>query len=97
MNGKRNRTTWLIVMVLMPGFSAVAFFSLITRSPATLVPVRTGYAALTTRSLTVCVFNGLRVVMLSPDSPAVVPEPSMMVIGSLFGLGGLIARRRLKK
>jgi hypothetical protein len=42
-------------------------------------------------------FNGLRVVMLSPDSPAVVPEPSMMVIGSLFGLGGLIARRRLKK
>jgi hypothetical protein len=28
---------------------------------------------------------------------APVPEPSMMVIGSLFGLGGLMARRRMKK
>jgi hypothetical protein len=26
-----------------------------------------------------------------------VPEPSMMVIGTLFGLGGLMAKRRLKK
>jgi hypothetical protein len=26
-----------------------------------------------------------------------VPEPSMMVIGTLFGLGGLIAKRRMKK
>jgi formylglycine-generating enzyme required for sulfatase activity len=26
-----------------------------------------------------------------------VPEPSMMVIGTLFGLGGLAAKRRLKK
>ena len=29
-------------------------------------------------------------------SPAV-PEPSMMVIGTLFGLGGLMAKRRMKK
>ena len=26
-----------------------------------------------------------------------VPEPSMMVIGTLFGLGGLMAKRRMKK
>jgi hypothetical protein len=26
-----------------------------------------------------------------------VPEPSMMVIGTLFGLGGLVAKRRMKK
>ena len=30
-------------------------------------------------------------------SLAAVPEPSMMVIGTLFGLGGLMAKRRLKK
>jgi formylglycine-generating enzyme required for sulfatase activity len=35
---------------------------------------------------------GFRVVSL-----AAVPEPSMMVIGTLFGLGGLMAKRRLKK
>jgi hypothetical protein len=35
---------------------------------------------------------GFRVVNLSP-----VPEPSMMVIGTLFGLGGLVAKRRMKK
>jgi hypothetical protein len=29
-------------------------------------------------------------------TPAV-PEPSMMVIGTLFGLGGLMAKRRMKK
>jgi len=33
----------------------------------------------------------------SYNSDAVVPEPSMMVIGMVFGLGGLAARRRLKK
>ena len=38
---------------------------------------------------------GFRVASLSSD--AVVPEPSMMVIGMVFGLGGLAARRRLKK
>jgi formylglycine-generating enzyme required for sulfatase activity len=27
----------------------------------------------------------------------VIPEPSMMVIGTLFGLGGLVAKRRRKK
>ena len=42
---------------------------------------------------------GFRVVKLSPSSPppGEVPEPSMMVIGTLFGLGGLVAKRRLKK
>jgi hypothetical protein len=39
--------------------------------------------------------NGFRVASLSSD--AVVPEPSMMVIGTLFGLGGLVAKRRLRK
>jgi formylglycine-generating enzyme required for sulfatase activity len=38
---------------------------------------------------------GFRVASLSSD--AVVPEPSMMVIGTLFGLGGLMAKRRMKK
>jgi formylglycine-generating enzyme required for sulfatase activity len=38
---------------------------------------------------------GFRVVSLNSD--AVVPEPSMMVIGTLFGLGGLAAKRRRKK
>ncbi len=41
------------------------------------------------------VFRGFRVASLS--SSAVVPEPSMMVIGTLFGLGGLVAKRRMKK
>ena len=35
---------------------------------------------------------GFRVVRLHA-----VPEPSMMVIGTLFGLGGLVAKRRMKK
>jgi formylglycine-generating enzyme required for sulfatase activity len=35
-------------------------------------------------------WNGFRVA-------EVVPEPSMMVIGTLFGLGGLVAKRRRKK
>jgi formylglycine-generating enzyme required for sulfatase activity len=39
--------------------------------------------------------NGFRVASLNSD--AVVPEPSMMVIGTLFGLGGLAAKRRRKK
>jgi LPXTG-motif cell wall-anchored protein len=33
----------------------------------------------------------------SYNSAATVPEPSMMVIGTLFGLGGLVAKRRRKK
>jgi len=37
-----------------------------------------------------------RVVMMNA-SAAPVPEPSMMVIGTLFGLGGLVAKRRMKK
>ena len=40
-------------------------------------------------------YVGFRVASLSSD--AVVPEPSMMVIGMVFGLGGLAAKRRLKK
>ena len=40
---------------------------------------------------------GFRVASLSPSSPPAVPEPSMMVIGTLFGLGGLVAKRRMKK
>jgi formylglycine-generating enzyme required for sulfatase activity len=39
---------------------------------------------------------GFRVASLS-SSAAAVPEPSMMVIGTLFGLGGLMAKRRMKK
>jgi len=39
---------------------------------------------------------GFRVASLSSDAAAV-PEPSMMVIGTLFGLGGLMAKRRMKK
>jgi formylglycine-generating enzyme required for sulfatase activity len=35
---------------------------------------------------------GFRVAMVQP-----VPEPSMMVIGIVFGLGGLAAKRRMKK
>jgi formylglycine-generating enzyme required for sulfatase activity len=38
---------------------------------------------------------GFRVASLNSD--AVVPEPSMMVIGTVFGLGGLAAKRRRKK
>jgi len=38
-------------------------------------------------------FVGFRVASL-PSSAAAVPEPSMMVIGTLFGLGGLMAKRR---
>ena len=42
---------------------------------------------------------GFRVARLSPSAPPApeVPEPSMMVIGTLFGLGGLMAKRRMKK
>jgi formylglycine-generating enzyme required for sulfatase activity len=40
---------------------------------------------------------GFRVAILSSSAPAAVPEPSMMVIGTLFGLGGLMAKRRMKK
>jgi hypothetical protein len=40
-------------------------------------------------------FVGFRVARLSSD--AAIPEPSMMVIGMVFGLGGLAAKRRLKK
>jgi formylglycine-generating enzyme required for sulfatase activity len=44
------------------------------------------------------VFNvGFRVASLSSDAPPAVPEPSMMVIGTLFGIGGLMAKRRMKK
>ena len=40
---------------------------------------------------------GFRVVSLPSSAPPAVPEPSMMVIGTLFGLGGLMAKRRMKK
>lgn len=40
---------------------------------------------------------GFRIATLSPSDPPAVPEPSMMVIGTLFGLGGLMAKRRMKK
>jgi formylglycine-generating enzyme required for sulfatase activity len=40
---------------------------------------------------------GFRVVSLSSSAPPAVPEPSMMVIGTLFGLGGLLAKRRMKR
>ena len=41
--------------------------------------------------------TGFRVASLNSDPPPAVPEPSMMVIGMVFGLGGLAAKRRLKK
>jgi sulfatase modifying factor 1 len=41
--------------------------------------------------------RGFRVASLSSSAPPAVPEPSMMVIGTLFGLGGLMAKRRMKK
>ena len=40
---------------------------------------------------------GFRVASLSSSAPPAVPEPSMMVIGMVFGLGGLMAKRRMKK
>jgi formylglycine-generating enzyme required for sulfatase activity len=40
---------------------------------------------------------GFRVVSLPSSAPPAVPEPSMMVIGTLFGLGGLVAKTRMKK
>ena len=39
--------------------------------------------------------TGFRVAIVSPSSP--VPEPSSLVIGTLFGLGGLLAKRRMKR
>jgi formylglycine-generating enzyme required for sulfatase activity len=42
-------------------------------------------------------YKGFRVASLSSSAPPAVPEPSMMVIGTLFGLGGLMAKRRMKK
>lgn len=42
-------------------------------------------------------FLGFRVASVSSSAPPAVPEPSMMVIGTLFGLGGLMAKRRMKK
>jgi sulfatase modifying factor 1 len=41
--------------------------------------------------------HGFRLASLNSDPPPAVPEPSMMVIGMVFGLGGLAAKRRLKK
>jgi hypothetical protein len=41
-------------------------------------------------------YVGFRVVSLD-SPPSVVPEPSMMVIGTVLGIGGLIAKRRIKK
>ena len=41
--------------------------------------------------------NNLGFRVASRSSDAVVPEPSMMVIGMVFGLGGVAAKRRLKK
>jgi len=40
---------------------------------------------------------GFRVATLDVSDPPVVPEPSMMVIGSILGIGGLMAKRRMKK
>jgi hypothetical protein len=38
---------------------------------------------------------GFRVASVSPSD--IVPEPSTLVIGTLFGLGGLLAKRRMKR
>jgi sulfatase modifying factor 1 len=40
---------------------------------------------------------GFRVASLSSSAPPAVPEPSMMVIVTLFSFGGLAAKRRMKK
>jgi formylglycine-generating enzyme required for sulfatase activity len=50
-------------------------------------------------------YMGFRVASLSsfapppppPPPPPAVPEPSTLVIGTLFGLGGLLAKRRIKR
>jgi sulfatase modifying factor 1 len=42
-------------------------------------------------------YLGFRVASLSSSAPPAVPEPSMMVIGTLFGLGGLVAKKRIEK
>lgn len=39
---------------------------------------------------------GFRIASLSSSAPPAVPEPSMMVIGTLFSLAGLAAKRRMK-
>ena len=48
-------------------------------------------------SVSESVETGFRVATLSSSPPPAVPEPSMMVIGTLFGIGGLMAKRRTKK
>jgi formylglycine-generating enzyme len=44
-------------------------------------------------------YLGFRVASLpsSAPPPPAVPEPSTLVIGTLFGLGGLLAKRRMKR
>jgi hypothetical protein len=44
----------------------------------------------------ISIMLGFRVVSLD-STPSVVPEPGMMVIDSVLGIGGLIAKRRFKK
>jgi len=43
-----------------------------------------------------CLCYGFRVASLTP-SAAAVPEPSMMVVATLLGLGGYIGKRRMKR
>ena len=43
-----------------------------------------------------CQCYGFRVVSLT-SSPAVVPEPNMMVVATILGIGGYISKRRMKK
>jgi formylglycine-generating enzyme len=42
-------------------------------------------------------FIGFRVASLSSSAPPAVPEPSMMVIATVLGIGGYIGKRRMKK
>jgi len=61
-----------------------------------LVQLKTSVTLDAPAAYSACDGLGFRVPSL-PSSAAAVPEPSMMVIGTLFGLGGLMAKRRMKK
>ena len=58
--------------------------------------VAIGCQAVDSGGASIEIMLGFRVVSLD-STPSVVPEPSMMVIDSVLGIGGLIAKRRIKK
>ena len=89
-NGTRVLQTFLIVAILLLGGSAAASGS---TSPASL----SSSSRFDDNPSGESNGMGFRVASLSSSAPPAVPEPSMMVIGTLFGLGGLMAKRRMNK